>query len=118
MGIHCSVLRDGDGEDCTNGGITKLKNWVTVVEFDGSDILEGWGADEESPAVRIIKRVLWGEEHFHAEPIEQPAGMVGPMAGGNWIVGHCEAWRNLVGRRPIKIHDRFETPADHARLSM
>ena len=61
---------------------------------------------DDRPAVKIVKRNLGGTygEYIHAEPVDQPQGMNGPMFGGCYIRGDSRT----PGVYPIPLHDRFE----------
>lgn len=52
--------------------------------------------------------------YYHAEPIDQPSGMVGPMFGGNFCYSSDSRFREIC-QYPIPIHDRFETVEAYAR---
>jgi len=100
----------------SNKGISQFYDEVEVVAN---------GEESDSPnAVRIVRRVLGGRVLFHAEPIHKPAGAVGPMAGGSAIaIDALGAY--LYPEYPeiehfyglIKLHDRFETPAEYEKYS-
>ena len=100
-GLICNIYKPEDG-DCSNGGISSRCNSVTLIGI-GADIFD---VQEDRPAVRIVKRDLGGKygEYMHAEPVEQPVGMNGPMFGGCYIRGDSRT----PGAYPIPLHDRFE----------
>ena len=117
MGFRVDVLRRVEFPDCTNHGITKFRNRLTVVEFDGLPVKGDMEADDDCPAIRIVKRTFGdGIPYYHAEPMERKEGMAGPMNGGNWVVGCCHRWNELVGHRPVPMHDRFEGPEYYNRM--
>ena len=118
MGFTVQVLRNNGLGDCTNGGVTARYDVLTVVEFDG-EAVKGYDEPcEERPAVRVVKRMLGREPYYHIEPVEKRAGCVGPMMGGNYAVGRCHRLAELVGDRPLKVHDRFETPEQYEALNI
>ena len=117
MGFTVEVLRNKGIGNCTNGGVTALFDVLTVVEFDGWPVKGYDEPDEERPPVRIVKRMLGGEPYYHIEPVEKREGCMGPMMGGNYAVGRCHRLAQLVGDRPLKVHDRFETPKQYRDLS-
>jgi hypothetical protein len=112
------VLRSALGES-TNGGVTSKH---------ASLILCGEGIPQKSepsaayPGLVLVTR--WKgmpNEYVHAEPIEKPEGMVGPMAGGNYVVLSTTVPGPLGGRtveKIIPVHDRFETPAQYVAMSI
>lgn len=110
-GLHCSVLRNADHGDCTNGGLTSRVSAVTLV---GEGVEGPFEPTERDPGVKLVRR--WAgtpREYLHAEPLEAPpAGHVGWMFGGNFI--HTSDGR-FPSRYPIPVHDRSETAADYAR---
>ena len=107
MAFTVDVLRKAGRADFTRNGITKFRDQVTVVEFDGMELVGPDAPDEDCPAIRIVKRTLDGTDYYHAEPMKIKEGMKGPTWGWNWVVGNCPTWRGLVGHRPIPMHDRF-----------
>ena len=62
---------------------------------------------------RVVRRSFNGAPYMHLELIgPRPAGMVGPMAGGNYAAPVSE-----LGPYPLPIHDRYETAAEYDALS-
>ena len=59
-------------------GLLKGKEEITlkIVLSDSYFTLE---ADAKAPLYRFVWRDLFG---YHLEPVDQPEGMIGPMAGG------------------------------------
>jgi hypothetical protein len=60
-------------------------------------------------------RILWGCDHFFAEPLEKPKNAAGPMFGGNFCYTSDSRLYRFGGdyHLPIPIHDRFETAEDY-----
>jgi hypothetical protein len=100
MGLRADIFRDGYGHDYSNGGISSRCNAVTIVNVDGP-----FEVSDEFPAVRSTSR--GGRPCL--EPIDQPAGMLGPMFGGAYVV--------TSGREVLPLHDRYESPEEYARYS-
>lgn len=114
-GLTCNVFRENrhlfnQDVDCTNGGISSKCDTVTLVDI-GVPLFE---PSPESPAVRIVRRNLGGEVYLHAVPVEQPAGLVGPMFGGNFIYTSDSRFPSSY---PIALHDRWETQEQYNHLS-
>lgn len=112
-GILCSVYVDKNDVSslCSNMGISsRVKNVVLV----GNGIPQIFSPNAETPAV-YLKRNICGGEYIHAEPVEQPKGMIGPMAGGAFIYSHDS---RFPVRYPISLHDRFDTQKEYDALSI
>ena len=102
-GLLVFVYRDAAGGDCTNGGVTGKATQAILV---GDGIPGIFDVRPDLPALRIVKRAFsWGE-YVHAEPVDRPDGLCGPMFGGNFIHSSDARFPN---KYPIPVHDRFET---------
>ena len=113
-GLLCSIFEDKDGHNCSNNGISARCKQVIVV---GPGIPEIFEASEDCPAVKLVRRNLFGKEYVHAEPVDQPEGLVGPMAGGAFIYS-CDSRFRKLNEYPISLHDRFETQAQYNALTV
>lgn len=109
-GLRASIYTDEIGE-CSNGGISSRVKYVTIV---GDGIPEIFTADDKAPAVKIVRRVIWGKPYVHAEPVDQPEGTAGPMAGGCFIYSSDSRFPHQY---PISLHDRFECWDMYDRMS-
>lgn len=109
-GLRVSIYSSKDIGNCSNGGISSKYDNLIFVDAEGP--FEG----TKENSVRLVRRKLWGKEYLHAEPIEKPEGMVGPMAGGCFIYSSDSRFRE-VSKYPIPLHDRFETPEQYKHLS-
>jgi hypothetical protein len=114
-GIRLSVLRSAHG-DCTNGGITSDHVFLTLVG-DGVPPLSP--ASPAAPAVTLTETM---PGYKVLVPADQPAHLIGPMAGGSYAVGQYgregEVWRQLAGTHgALPVHDRFETQEHYDALS-
>ncbi len=100
-GMHVKVYRS-NGMDCTNSGLTASHSALTLVGPGVPELLE---ATEDAPAVKLVRRRLFGvEDYLHAEPVTPPAG-TGWMDGGNFIWS-CDS--RFPNSYPISVHDRQE----------
>jgi len=108
LGLICDIYRNG--RDCSNGGISSRVRQVTLVDI-GVDVFE---PKADRPAVKLVKRNLGGRVYLHAEPVEQPKGLVGPIAGGTFIYS-CDS--RFPSPYPIALHDRWETQEHYDALS-
>lgn len=84
-----------------NGGvINKLngKKWVTVIDKELPAMNE---PDEECPAVRLVRRDIFGKPYIHAEPIEP-----GSYAMGGSFIYTCDSRLRDICPYPIPLHDR------------
>jgi hypothetical protein len=117
MGLSISIYRWGLG-DCTNGGESAEVESVCVVNVPGPFEPRG-----NQPAFKLVKGP-GGRGHAILHPVEEKkAGMVGPMFGGNFGYSSDSRWseavREITGSPhygAVAIHDRYETPEDHAAL--
>lgn len=94
-----------DGGNATNGGLTSKHKSFVLLGVEGP-----FEANDETPALKLVKRVIGGQEYLHAEPTDKdrPLNMAGPMFGGNFVFTSDTRF-NEVSRQPIPVHDRFET---------
>jgi len=99
MGIRANVY-SRNGADTTNGGLTSRTDSVVIVNSEGP-----FEATEDSPAVRITEKTVWGETYKYAVPVDTPEGKKGPMFGGNFIYSSDS---RFPSDSPIRVHDRFE----------
>lgn len=107
-GMLATVLRDADGSDCTNGGISSK---VTRVVLIGSGMPEIFEPNEEHPALYVKP---WCGD-FIAEPEREASGHY--SAGGNFAYSCDSRFREAVGGHPIRIHDRKWTKADYDMMN-
>ena len=104
------------GEDFSNGGISSKYNEILILCEDGFvDV------DTDNPPenlCEIVKRELWGEEHWYVKPVaEVKSGNVGYMSGG-CVVNSCDSrWSRLSKSRALPLHDRQETQEQYNVLS-
>jgi len=113
-GLICAIFQDKDGGDYSNGGISSNNNEVLVI-VEGMDI-GPFEQSDDRPTVKVVKRIICGEEYVHVEPLEKPRG-VGWMAGG-CIVSACDSrFGEYVNRYPVKLLDRCESQKDYDRMS-
>jgi hypothetical protein len=111
-GLVVHVLRPSHGSS-TNGGVTS-KHHEFVLTGDG---VEGpFEPTAELPELKLVRRRLGGRygEYLHAEPVEKPSGMCGPMFGGNYITSSDSRFPGIY---PIPVHDRYETQEEYDALS-
>ena len=104
-GLLVFILRDSDGRDCTNGGISSKFTKAILI---GDNVPEIFESSEDAPALQLVRRDLPNGEYLHAEPVNQPTDCAGPMAGGNFIYS-CDSRFRAINPYPLPIHDRFET---------
>ena len=119
-GMTMSIWKDNSIGECSNGGISKWVNRVTVVcipEVFRANISE---PNERAPAVVIKKR----GSYVYAEPLESPKeGNVGWMMGGSCISTSDSRWSEYLDAefgfpgRFIPLHDRQETMEEYEALS-
>lgn len=111
MGLICNIIVDKDGIDCSNGGLSSQVSNVTLLGCGGHR-----KPSSEYPAVKLVRRIIFGAEYLHAEPVDRPANAVGPMFGGAFIYSSDSRF-NAVNPYPIPLHDRFETQEEYDLLS-
>jgi len=79
-----------------------LNDKKTVVVID-DHIDEIFSPSEDHPAVRLVRRNIYGKPYIHAEPIEP--GFY--MFGGSFIYTSDSRLRE-INAYPIPLHDRVE----------
>jgi len=107
MGLVVSVMRDGDGYDCTNNGFSKTFNNVLVTNVDGP--VEG----HDMPRARLVPGNLPGTVKLVSEAVATSGQHT--MFGGNFAYTSDSRWNRAVeeiaGSRQsgaVPIHDRIE----------
>ena len=109
-GLYVSVYRNAgnsmfDG-DCTNGGISSKPNGLILV---GDGVPEITEPNDLVPAIRLIKRIVFGKEFWIAAPLD--AKFIGESGGypysfgGNFLYSSDSRFPSDA---PIKIFDRKE----------
>jgi hypothetical protein len=99
--------------DCTNEGITSEKtNFILTDEENPPAEVNG------TPVLKVVRRMIGREEYIHAEPVAQPKGLVGPMAGGNFVYSTDSRFRDQICSYPISVHDRWETARQYRENSI
>lgn len=113
-GLIVSVLREANGSDCTNGGVSSKYNEFVLVDPMLDEVFE---SNSKRPALKIVRRTIGYNIYVHAEPLEAcPSNKVGYMAGGNFVYS-CDSRLHSICPYPIPVHDRTETQAQYDRLS-
>ena len=102
-GISCQIYRWNLGE-CSNGGISSKFNEVVVIDPEINGPFE---PDEKTPAVKLVRRTIYGETYIHAEPILPSGEYKHFMAGGTFIYACDSRFRNVC-KYPVALHDRTE----------
>ena len=113
------VYRNGEGYDCTNGGITCNRTQLMLYSGDRDECYRQ--AKEENclhEALWLNKRILWDKNYYYAEPLQKGKGC--QMFGGNFVYScdsrfkeMCDEYRNI----PLPVHDRYET-SEYQRIAM
>ena len=115
-GIVVRVYRDGSSHmgdsDCTNKGLSsRFVQFVLI----GDGIPKLFEASDIVPALKLVRRTIYGKEYLHAEPMNPvPEDSVGWMFGGNFIYTSDARFPN---KYPIPIHDRSETSEQYDLMS-
>ena len=103
-------------------GLLKGKEEITL-EFEIPDGYSTLEADAEAPLYRFVWRDAFG---YHLEPVDQPEGMIGPMANGVYAQIDRMVREKLAKAKGIeeyavpelmRVHDRFETQAQYEAQS-
>jgi len=113
-GLICSIFEDKRIGNCSNGGISSTNTEVLVI-VEGKDI-GPFEQSDDRPTVKVVRRIICGEEYVHVEPLAKPKG-VGWMAGGT-VVSSCDSrFGREVNNYPVSLHDRCESQKDYDILS-
>ena len=104
-GLLAYVYRNGSS-DCTANGISSTHDKLIIV---GEGVPEIFEADEETPAVKLVKRNIGGRERLSVKPLD---GFKDGITSGKWYMfgGNflsCSDSR-FPSDYPIPIHDRYE----------
>ena len=71
---------------------------VTVIDHELPGIFE---PSEEAPAVRLVRRKLFGVIYIHAEPMEP-----GQYSAGGAFIYTSDSRLRAINQYPIPLHDR------------
>jgi hypothetical protein len=94
-GLSVSIYSDGFID-----GLSPIKEARRAIVID-KDLPELFSVTPDAPALRIVRRELFGGEYIHAEPYEP-----GSYAfGGRFIYTSDSRFRKL-NKYPIPLHDR------------
>ena len=118
--LSVSIYRNAEfGCDCTNNGVSSRHDRMTLFwDCKKEEVVRYCkenGIDKDT-VLWLNPRILWGCDHFFAEPLEKPSNMVGPMFGGNFCYTSDSRLYRFGGdyHLPIPIHDRFETEREYS----
>lgn len=113
----------GKGNGCTNKGISEnvdslVVAWGDLSDLEGVDLILCDGTNGRNEKIRDEEhlRSVIGRKggYVKAVPVNQPKGVIGPMAGGNYI---ADGNGMSILKFPVPIHDRFETQEQYELLS-
>lgn len=94
--------------DCTNNGLSSRHFSFTVIDAEIDGCFE---PTEDRPALRIVRRQLYGEVYLHLAPAdcvnEQGKQIKHTMFGGNFAYTSDSRFRRIAAY-PLPIHDRVE----------
>ena len=110
-GLICGIFESKSIENCSNSGISaKYKNVLVIIPGKNIGPFE---EREDMPTVKIVRRIIGGDEYVHAEPVKKGSY----MAGGSFIYSCDSRFREYVNEYPISLHDRQETQKEYDLLS-
>ena len=95
-GLTASIYRDSDYKCPIN--VLDNKKSVTVIDPELAKIFE---PSEDAPAVKLVRRNIFGKSYIHAEPIEP-----GFYAFGGSFVYTSDSRLREINAYPIPLHDR------------
>ena len=103
-------------------GLLKGKKEITLEV----EIPDGYFTQEAAPEAPLYRFVWRDQFGYHLEPVDQPEGMIGPMANGVYAEIDSMVREKLAKEKGIKgyavpelvrVHDRFETQEMYDDLS-
>lgn len=114
-GLRCNIITN---YQCSNGGISSRSTSVLVIDPEQ-------GTEHLTPEQLAIAVQIGTAGHgAHLRPaVACPAGNIGYMAGGSYVVGDSRLSQEIervTGIRfygAVALHDRTETPAQYSALS-
>jgi len=114
-GFMASILENKQIGNCSNHGISKYHDQVTIVtDIKECQVFETTPHDTlTSPLVMIKKKNVCGKEYVYAEPIDG----CGYMMGGSFIYSSDSRFRRHLSDYPIPLHDRQEPNEQYEQLS-
>lgn len=115
MGLRVSII--GSGTNHSNGGVSSQASHLTILNIGGP-----FQPSDDAPAAEIKTNVFGSAI---VVPYHQPDGVVGPMAGGDYVVSSDSRWEEKLREMgqansyvAIPLHDRFETWEQYKALSI
>jgi hypothetical protein len=116
MGLLVTVYYNDDYRACAKDGASTWAESVCVMNVDGP-----FEPDERHPAY-VLTRNYYGSPVL--VPQDQPEGLIGPMAGGNFAGSSDSRFNQAVSEMAgfnfygaIPIHDRYETQREYDLLA-
>ena len=94
-GLPVYIFRD---EYTSEINVLKDKKRCTIIDDNVCKLFE---ASERMPAVRIVRRVLFGKEYIHAEPYKK-----GHYSFGGAFIHSSDSRFSEINKYPIPLHDR------------
>ena len=120
MGLRVSILKDNSLGDCSNGGVSRYVNNLTLINVEGP-----FKPTEDAPAALIVAGNLSGAKVIPCEPDgADMSNLIGPMMGGTYVTTSdsrfSEKLEELGVSRGMAVpfHDRYETTEQYRALSM
>jgi len=109
-GLTVEIFKNPLFKGCAAGGLSDFHDKATLVPSpDFPDVPEIFEADEDAPAVAMVKRHLFGgsEPYLTAYPVDEEGNIdnSGRMDGGTFI-STCDS--RFPARYPVPLHDRRE----------
>jgi len=95
-GLTANIYRDSDYKCPIN--VFDNKKAVTVID---PDIAEIFTPSDDRPAVKLVRRNIYGKKYIHAEPIEP-----GFYAFGGSFIYTSDSRLREINQYPIPLHDR------------
>lgn len=126
--LPCSVYRNTEIGDCTNGGASSRWNnlYLCYDYVTEDDVLEYCKENnlmhEVERFVQVELRILFGKPYKNIKLVfegrQKIRNMLGGMSGGNILYTSDSRWKEITGcDYPLTIHDRYETQEQYDILS-
>jgi len=114
-GLLVSIYQRRDGSNCSNNGISSKFDRCILV---GEGVPEIFEPSEDTPAVMLRKKSVFGKEYIYASPYhpEDPNNdKTWYMFGGQFVYTSDS---RMPTKHPLPLHDRTETQEQYDRLSI
>lgn len=101
-GLLVDIYKTPSLKGCSLWGVSEDHDEALLIMDEPS--AQVFEESEDRPTLKVVRRILFGKEYVHAEPVEPAKGSY--AAGGSYIAACDSRFSRYVNRYPISLHDR------------